>query len=97
MEKTYYIGLDVGSTTAKIAVIDSDNRVIYSKYERHNARVSPLYLAFSQMHCIEQERPQMGIREKPRKVKGNHRSEEMRWSSQEWTERLHSEVSWKEE
>ncbi len=42
MEKTYYIGLDVGSTTAKIAVIDSDNRVIYSKYERHNARVNEL-------------------------------------------------------
>ena len=30
------------STTAKIAVIDSDNRVIYSKYERHNARVNEL-------------------------------------------------------
>lgn len=59
--------------------------------------LSPLYLAVSQMHCIEQERPQMGIREKPRKVKGNHRNEEVRWSSQEWTERLHSEVSWKEE
>lgn len=29
MEKIYYIGLDVGSTTAKIAVIDSDNQVIY--------------------------------------------------------------------
>mgnify|MGYP002710993187 FL=1 len=42
MEKTYYIGLDVGSTTAKIAVIDTDNRVIYSKYERHNARVNEL-------------------------------------------------------
>ena len=42
MEKIYYIGLDVGSTTAKIAVIDSDNRVIYSKYERHNARVNEL-------------------------------------------------------
>lgn len=42
MKKTYYIGLDVGSTTAKIAVIDSDNRVIYSKYERHNARVNEL-------------------------------------------------------
>ena len=42
MEKTYYIGLDVGSTTAKIALIDSDNRVIYSKYERHNARVNEL-------------------------------------------------------
>lgn len=42
MEKTYYIGLDVGSTTAKIAVINNDNRVIYSKYERHNARVNEL-------------------------------------------------------
>ena len=42
MEKIYYIGLDVGSTTAKIALIDSDNRVIYSKYERHNARVNEL-------------------------------------------------------
>ncbi len=38
----YSIGLDVGSTTAKIAVIDSRNNLIYSKYERHNARVTEL-------------------------------------------------------
>ena len=40
--KTYSIGLDVGSTTAKIAVIDDKGNLIYSKYERHNAHVNEL-------------------------------------------------------
>ncbi len=31
----YKIGLDVGSTTVKIAVLDCDNKVLYSSYERH--------------------------------------------------------------
>ena len=39
---TYSIGLDVGSTTAKIAVIDGEGKLVYSKYERHNARVGEL-------------------------------------------------------
>ncbi len=39
---TYYVGLDVGSTTAKIAVLDNDNRLVYHKYERHNTHVSEL-------------------------------------------------------
>ena len=39
---TYSIGLDVGSTTAKIAVIDGEGKIVYSKYERHNARVGEL-------------------------------------------------------
>ena len=38
----YSIGLDVGSTTAKVAVIDGKKNLIYSKYERHNARVKEL-------------------------------------------------------
>ncbi len=39
----FYIGLDVGSTTAKIAVIDGHSqKTVYSKYERHNARVNEL-------------------------------------------------------
>ena len=43
MEKaTYKVGLDVGSTTAKIAVIDDGNNIVYSKYERHNAHVCEL-------------------------------------------------------
>ena len=38
----YSMGLDVGSTTAKIAVMDNEGKLVYSKYERHNARVSEL-------------------------------------------------------
>lgn len=38
----YRIGLDVGSTTAKMAVLDGTNNIIFSRYERHNAHVSQL-------------------------------------------------------
>lgn len=38
----FSIGLDVGSTTAKIAVIDNQGNIVYSKYERHNAHVNEL-------------------------------------------------------
>ncbi|EHI99432.1 CoA-substrate-specific enzyme activase [Clostridium sp. DL-VIII] len=31
----YKIGLDIGSTTVKLAVLDNDNSLIYSKYKRH--------------------------------------------------------------
>lgn len=36
----YRIGLDVGSTTAKIVVLDEANKVIYSSYRRHMANVN---------------------------------------------------------
>lgn len=35
MEKNYYMGIDVGSTTIKIYITDQDDNCIYSKYERH--------------------------------------------------------------
>ncbi len=35
MKKFYYVGLDVGSTTVKIVVIDNNNNILYSKYQRH--------------------------------------------------------------
>ncbi len=31
----YKIGLDIGSTTVKIAVLDEDDRLVYSDYKRH--------------------------------------------------------------
>ncbi len=43
---TYTIGLDVGSTTAKIAVFDSDNNLVYSRYERHHTKVGELVGAY---------------------------------------------------
>lgn len=39
MEKFFKMGLDVGSTTVKIAILDSDDELIYSKYRRHYADV----------------------------------------------------------
>ena len=42
----FYIGLDVGSTTAKIAVIDDNNQLVYSRYERHHAHVTELLEKF---------------------------------------------------
>ncbi len=46
MQKAYRMGLDVGSTTAKIAVMDDCGALVYSRYERHNARVNELVKAF---------------------------------------------------
>ncbi|MGI6232543.1 MAG: acyl-CoA dehydratase activase-related protein [Prevotella sp.] len=42
MEDIYYVGLDVGSTTAKIAVLDAAGNLVYSKYERHHTHVKEL-------------------------------------------------------
>ncbi len=33
--RNYKIGLDIGSTTVKIAVLNNENRLIYSEYKRH--------------------------------------------------------------
>ena len=42
----YRIGLDIGSTTAKMVVTDGDGRIVWSRYERHNARVNELLQRF---------------------------------------------------
>ena len=43
MNATYYrVGLDVGSTTAKIVVLDENGNIAYSNYERHHAHVKEL-------------------------------------------------------
>lgn len=39
---THKIGIDIGSTTAKIVVLSHDGDIIYSRYERHQAAVYPL-------------------------------------------------------
>ena len=35
----YRLGIDVGSTTVKLVVIDEQNNIVYSKYERHMSSV----------------------------------------------------------
>ena len=39
MEKQYSLGIDIGSTTVKIAILDQGNKIIFSDYERHYANI----------------------------------------------------------
>ncbi|NLL39364.1 MAG: 2-hydroxyglutaryl-CoA dehydratase [Clostridiales bacterium] len=36
---SYRVGIDIGSTTVKVVVLDSDDRLLYRSYERHYSRV----------------------------------------------------------
>jgi len=38
-ENNYRLGIDIGSTTVKVAVIDKDNKILFSDYERHFADI----------------------------------------------------------
>lgn len=35
----YYLGIDIGSTTLKVALLDADNRLLFFDYRRHNADI----------------------------------------------------------
>ena len=37
MDHTYTLGIDIGSTTVKVAVLDADKHLLFSDYERHFA------------------------------------------------------------
>ncbi len=60
MEKVYRAGLDVGSTTAKIAVLDDEDQLVYSRYERHNAKVKELVTDY--LNDIEQQLGNISLR-----------------------------------
>lgn len=36
---TYKLGIDIGSTTVKIALLDNENNILFSDYERHFANI----------------------------------------------------------
>ena len=38
-QKIYSLGIDIGSTTVKIAILDSNNKILFSDYERHYANI----------------------------------------------------------
>ena len=39
MNISYKLGIDIGSTTIKLVVLDKDNNVIYKKYMRHLSEI----------------------------------------------------------
>ena len=50
MEKTtlHTLGIDIGSTTVKIAVLDSEQKLLFSDYERHYANIQETLAALIQ-------------------------------------------------
>ena len=39
MDKQYYLGIDIGSTTVKIAILDEEKNLLFEDYERHFANI----------------------------------------------------------
>ena len=39
MSETYRMGLDVGSTTIKIVILDENDQIIFSDYRRHRSNI----------------------------------------------------------
>ena len=39
MNESYRLGIDIGSTTVKIAVLNEENQILFSDYERHYAEI----------------------------------------------------------
>ena len=39
MKSCKRLGIDIGSTTVKVAIIDDDNRILFADYERHFANI----------------------------------------------------------
>ncbi len=39
IQKLYTLGIDIGSTTVKIAVLDHKNNILFAQYERHYANI----------------------------------------------------------
>ena len=58
MKTIYNVGMDIGSTTAKIVIINSKGNVIYSSYVRHQAKIKETVIeimnnVFSKMGNID--------------------------------------------
>ena len=39
MKNYYSLGIDIGSTTVKIAILDENNNILFSDYKRHYANI----------------------------------------------------------
>ena len=60
------LGIDIGSTTAKLVAVDESGKVVYRKYERHNAKIKPTLMA-----SLQEMRARLGDREVSVRVTGS--------------------------
>ena len=60
------LGIDMGSTTAKFVVVDDSGNIVYTKYERHNAKIMPTLLK-----CLQEMEAALGDREVSVRITGS--------------------------
>lgn len=53
--KIFRLGLDIGSTTVKLVAVNQEDRVIFTRYGRHNARMLDVVTSF--LEELRQEHP----------------------------------------
>lgn len=46
LAKVYQAGLDIGSTTAKFVLLDQNNTLVFSGYQRHHAKIYEIVISF---------------------------------------------------
>ena len=46
MDKQFFIGMDVGSTTVKAVVVDQADQILWSDYQRHDTKQPEKVLEF---------------------------------------------------
>ncbi len=51
MNNIYKLGIDIGSTTVKIAILDNDNKILFSDYERHFANIQDTLSSLLKKAC----------------------------------------------
>ncbi len=51
----YKTGIDIGSTTAKIAIVDSSQNIVFSDYQRHNLKITHTII-----HLLNKAKEQSG-------------------------------------
>ena len=52
MKRILHLGLDIGSTTVKIVVIDNDNKFLFSKYQRHFSDIKKTIFELIEETCL---------------------------------------------
>ena len=53
ISKDYTLGIDIGSTTVKVALMDQDEKLIFGDYKRHHAEIrQTLYSLLVEAHDL---------------------------------------------
>lgn len=53
--KTYKLGIDVGSTTIKIIVLDEADNIVYRSYKRHKANINIIFI--DELNTLQEQFP----------------------------------------